>query len=107
MRKFRVVLVEPEHPHNVGFVARAMHCYALPELYRSVGIAEIEKNGWSLVPSKYIEFIDHDLEIDYEKEMGRIQREMRDVLAKERESQKMLEDAFNGIGFDIIGGGRS
>ncbi|MBO7384239.1 MAG: RNA methyltransferase [Fibrobacter sp.] len=33
MRKFRVVLVEPEHPHNVGFVARAMHCYALPELY--------------------------------------------------------------------------
>lgn len=33
MRKFRIVLVEPEHPHNVGFVARAMHCYALPELY--------------------------------------------------------------------------
>lgn len=33
MRKFRVVLVEPEHPHNVGFVARAMHCYALDELF--------------------------------------------------------------------------
>lgn len=33
MRKFRIVLVEPEHPHNVGFVARAMHCYAMPELY--------------------------------------------------------------------------
>ena len=81
--------------------------YEVPELYRSVGIAEIEKNGWSLVPSKYIEFIDHDLEIDYEKEMSRIQMEMRDVLAKERESQKMLEDAFKGIGFDIIGGGRS
>ena len=81
--------------------------YEEPELYRSVGIAEIEKNGWSLVPSKYIEFIDHDLEIDYKKEMGRIQSEMRDVLAKERESQKMLEDAFRGIGFDIIGGGSS
>ena len=75
--------------------------YEVPELYRSVGIAEIEKNGWSLVPSKYIEFIDHDLEIDYEKEMGRIQKEMRDVLAKERESQKMLEDAFKGIGFKL------
>ena len=48
-----------------------------------------------------------DLEIDYEKEMSRIQMEMRDVLTKERESQKMLEDAFKGIGFDIIGGGRS
>lgn len=30
---FRIVLVEPEHPHNVGFVARAMHCNAIPELY--------------------------------------------------------------------------
>lgn len=35
--------------------------YAVPELYRSVGMDEIEKQGWSLIPSKYIEFIDHDL----------------------------------------------
>ena len=75
--------------------------YAVPELYRSVGIAEIEKNGWSLVPSKYIEFIDHDLEIDFPAEMKRIQQEMRDVLAQEKESQKMLEDAFRGIGYGI------
>lgn len=33
MLNFRIVLVEPEHPHNVGFVARAMHCNALNELY--------------------------------------------------------------------------
>ena len=75
--------------------------YAVPELYRSVGIAEIEKNGWSLVPSKYIEFIDHDLEIDFPAEMKRIQQEMRDVLAHEKESQKMLEEAFRGIGYGI------
>ncbi len=75
--------------------------YAVPELYRSVGIAEIEKNGWSLVPSKYIKFIDHDLEIDFPAEMKRIQQEMRDVLAQEKESQKMLEEAFRGIGYGI------
>ena len=75
--------------------------YAVPELYRSVGIAEIEQNGWSLVPSKYIEFIDHDLEIDFPVEMRRIQQEMRDVLAQEKESQKMLEEAFRGIGYGI------
>ena len=28
--------------------------YAVPELYRSVGIDEIEQNGWALTPSKYI-----------------------------------------------------
>jgi type I restriction enzyme M protein len=75
--------------------------YEMPELYRSVGISEIERHGWSLVPSKYIEFIDHDLEIDFPSEMRRIQAEMRKVLAQEKESQKMLEDAFRGIGYDI------
>mgnify|MGYP002337922299 CR=1 FL=1 len=39
--------------------------YEMPELYRSVCINEIESKGWALTPSKYIEFIDHDLEIDY------------------------------------------
>ena len=72
-----------------------MH-YEEPELYRSVGIAEIEKQGWSLVPSKYIEFVDHDLEIDFGAEMSRIQAEMRDILAQEKQSQKLLEDAFRG-----------
>lgn len=75
--------------------------YAVPELYRSVRKGEIEKQGWSLVPSKYIEFIDHDLEIDYAAEMSRIQKEMREVLKQEMKSQKMLEDAFRGIGYGI------
>lgn len=75
--------------------------YEVPELYRSVGISEIEENGWALTPSKYIEFIDHDLEIDYEKEMSRIQAEMRDIMKQEKNSQQMLEDAFRGIGYDI------
>lgn len=75
--------------------------YDVPELYRSVGIAEIEKQGWSLVPSKYIEFVDHDLEIDFGAEMSRIQAEMRDILAQEKQSQKLLEDAFRGIGYGI------
>ena len=53
------------------------------------------------MPSKYIEFIDHDLEIDFDAEMSRIQKEMRDILAQEKKSQKMLEDAFRGIGYEL------
>ena len=75
--------------------------YEEPELYRSVEISEIEEKGWALTPSKYIEFIDHDLEIDYEKEMTRIQTEMREIMKQEKKSQQMLEDAFRGIGYDI------
>ena len=75
--------------------------FAEPEFYRSVGIEEIEQNNWTLVPSKYIEFIDHDLEIDYPKEMARIQKEMKDLMQREKESQRMLEEAFKGIGYSI------
>lgn len=75
--------------------------YEMPELYRSVGIKEIESKDWALTPSKYIEFIDHDLDIDYEKEMSRIQKEMQDILKAEKKSQQMLEEAFRGIGYGI------
>ena len=75
--------------------------YEVPELYRSVSMDEIKDQGWSLVPSKYIKFIDHDLDIDFPAEMKRIQQEMQEVLAQERQSQKMLEDAFRGIGYGI------
>lgn len=56
---------------------------------------------WSLVPSKYIEFIDHDLDIDFPKEMARIQQEIKELLKEEKASQKQLEDAFKGIGYGI------
>lgn len=75
--------------------------YEVPEHYRSVNINEIENKSWSLTPSKYIEFIDRDLEIDYEKEMSRIQVEMQKVMKQEKKSQQMLEDAFRGIGYGI------
>ena len=53
------------------------------------------------MPSKYIEFIDHDLDIDYHTEMQRIQKEMAEVVKQERESQKLLSAAFKGIGYGI------
>ena len=64
-------------------------------------LATIESKDYSLAPSKYIEFIDHDLEIDYASEMTRIQAEMQAVLVDEKRSQTMLEEAFRGIGYGI------
>lgn len=73
----------------------------IPELCQSVKLEEIRGKNYSLAPSKYIEFIDHDLDIDYEKEMVRIQKEMRNILKAEKQSQAMLEEAFRGIGYGI------
>lgn len=76
----------------------------VPELCKSVkleGEGGIAEHGYMLTPSKYIEFVDHDLEIDYPKEMSRIQEKMRILLQQEKEPQAELEDAFKGIGYGI------
>lgn len=83
----------------------------VPEFCKSVKILKkdkvrpedisIEDKNFSLAPSKYIEFIDHDLDIDYAKEMARIQDEMRLLMVSEELSQSMLKDAFRGIGYGI------
>lgn len=73
----------------------------VPELCRAATLAEIREKDFSLAPSKYIEFVDHDLEIDYPAEMTRIQNEMREILSLEKNSQAMLTDAFRGIGYAI------
>ncbi len=66
----------------------------------NVVVAE-KDSQWSLVPSRYIEFIDHDLEIDFPKEMERIQKEMIELLREEKRSQEQLIAAFKGIGYEI------
>lgn len=76
----------------------------IPEFCKSAkldGEKGIKAHGYSLAPSKYIEFIDHDLEIDYVTEMSRIQEEMKEVMAAEKKTQSMLIDAFRGIGYGI------
>ncbi|MBR2550696.1 MAG: N-6 DNA methylase [Clostridiales bacterium] len=75
--------------------------YEEPELYRSVNVSEIEAKDWSLAPSKYIRFIDHDYEIDFQKEMTRIQKEVQNILEAEKKSREMLLEAFRGIGYGI------
>lgn len=73
----------------------------IPELCKSVTISEIRKQNYSLAPSKYVEFIDHDLEINYHKEMKRIQNEMKKVIDMEDDVRKKLIDSFEEIGYDI------
>lgn len=73
----------------------------VPELCKTASLDDIREENYNLAPSKYVEFIDHDLEIDYEVEMKRIQSKMKNILKVEKESQKKLEEAFRGIGYEI------
>lgn len=75
--------------------------YAVPELFRSVNADEVAGCGYSLVPSRYIEFVDRDMDIDFGAEMSRIQQTMRATLSEEGDSRRMLEDSFGGIGYGV------
>lgn len=73
----------------------------VPEFSKSVNLKTIEENDYSLVPSKYIEFVDRDLDIDFDKEMIRIQKKMKALLKEEKETHQMLRDAFEGVGYNV------
>ncbi len=53
------------------------------------------------MPSRYIEFEDRDLSVEFGVEMARVQAEMRGVLVEEEQAQRMLAEAFGGIGYGI------
>ena len=71
----------------------------IPELCKSVKASDLI--DYSLVPSKYIEFIDHDLDINYEEKMKEIQMNMKQLMREEKETHDMLIKAFDGIGYSI------
>ncbi len=73
----------------------------VPEFCYSANFEEIEKNDFSLVPSKYIEFIDRDSGIDFETEMLRIQKDFITLLKEEKESQEQLINAFKTLGYEL------
>jgi type I restriction enzyme M protein len=73
----------------------------VPEYCYSATREEIEKNNFSLIPSKYIEFTDKDSDIDYDKEMRRIQKKFSTILGDEVDSQKGLLQAFKNLGYEI------
>lgn len=104
-RKKKTVLTDEQITYITN-VFRSWQCVEgdyrdVPEFCKSASIEDIKAQNYSLVPSKYIQFIDHDLDIDYGSEVRRIQAEMKEVIIKEKKSQRMLEDAFRGIGYEI------
>lgn len=72
-----------------------------PEYCYSATLEEIEKKGWSLVPSKYIEFQNRDEQIDFDTKMKQLQAEMSDLLQQEEESKQQLKDLFEKLGYGI------
>lgn len=73
----------------------------IPEYCYSATLKEIEQKGWSLVPSKYIEFEDRDEHVDFDEKVKELQAEMTSLLKQEAESKDEVINLFKSLGYEI------
>lgn len=59
-------------------------------------------NGWSLVPSKYIEFANRDEEIDFESKMKELSAEISEIMKERKLQDKEISDLFRTLGFELV-----
>jgi type I restriction enzyme M protein len=94
---------------NISDISSAYHKWQLkesgykdiPEFCYSANIEEIRKKDYSLVPSKYIEFINRDENINFEEKMIGLQSEFSQLLQSEKESKDDLLNVFKELGYEI------
>lgn len=73
----------------------------IPEYCYSANKSEIEKKDFSLVPSKYIEFVNRDENIDFDTKMKGLQTELKDLLQQEAQSKTDLQNVFKTLGYEL------
>jgi type I restriction enzyme M protein len=73
----------------------------IPEFSYSASYDEIVKKDFSLVPSKYIEFVNRDENIDFDEKMNVLKSEFAELLKSEEASKKELLNVFKELGYEI------
>lgn len=73
----------------------------VPEFCYSADIQEVKDKDFSLVPSKYIEFVNRDENIDFDTKMTQLQTEFQTLLQQELESKTNLLSVFKKLGYEI------
>lgn len=74
--------------------------YAQPELYKSVGLETLNANNYSLVPSRYIEFVDRDSNIDYDATLKETSKTVSELLKAHENNTSKIKAAFEGLGYE-------
>ena len=73
----------------------------IDEYCYSAKIDEIAAKGFSLVPSKYIKFVNRDENIDYDTKMQQLQSELTELLREEEKSKADLLAVLKDLGYEI------
>lgn len=75
--------------------------YNQPEFCYSASADEVAAKDYSLVPSKYIAFVNRDENVDFDQKMKNLQTELKELLQNEEQSKKELLDVFKNLGYEI------
>ena len=73
--------------------------YDQPELFHVAGRNELKANNWSLTPSRYIRFVDRDLEMDYTKALKEATAAMEQLVKDQQTNETALINAFKALGY--------
>lgn len=73
----------------------------IPEFCYTASFEEVAEKDFSLVPSKYIEFVNRDENMDFDTKMQTLQKEFADLLRAEAESKNDLLSVFKELGYEI------
>ena len=73
----------------------------IPEFCYSASFNEVSEKSFTLVPSRYIEFINRDENVDFDTKMKTLQAELQDLLVAEEKSKADLLSVFKELGYEI------
>jgi type I restriction enzyme M protein len=73
----------------------------VPEFCYSASLDEVAEKGYTLVPSRYIEFVNRDENIDFDTKMKTLQSELAELLVAEEQSKADLLAVFKELGYEI------
>ena len=96
-------------PQHIQDIATTYHTWQqknkdyknFPEYCYSASFDEVAKKDFSLVPSKYIEFVNRDENIDFDEKMKTLQNEFAQLLKAEEQSKEDLLTVFKELGYEI------
>jgi type I restriction enzyme M protein len=73
----------------------------VPEFCYSATLDEVRGKDYSLVPSKYIKFVNRDENVDFDEKMSALRNEFTELLREEERSKKELLNVFKELGYAI------
>ena len=73
----------------------------VPEFCYAAKKAEIVEKDYSLVPSRYIEFVRAGEDVNYDEKMTQLQDELRKLLIQEQQSKQSLLEVMKHIGYAV------